>query len=107
MLATLCLGLAVGPQAIAAERASADVLIRGGTIHSGNAPPFVGDVVVTGDTIAYVGPDAGRQLDARSVIDAKGKIVAPGFIDAHTHPDTYIRSDDPRQRRTHRGSCRE
>lgn len=74
------------------------MLIRGGTIHSGSAPPFVGDVVLTGDTIAYVGPDGSRQFDARSVVDAKGKIVAPGFIDAHTHPDTYIRSDDPRQR---------
>lgn len=98
MLTVLCLGLAVGSPVIGADRVAADVLIRGGTIHSGNAPPFVGDVVVTGDTIAYVEPDGSRQFDARSVIDAKGKIVAPGFIDAHTHPDTYIRSDDPRQR---------
>ncbi len=69
----------------------ADVLVRGGTIYTGaDTPPIVGDVEIVGDRIAYVG--APRGTAARRTIDARGQIVAPGFIDAHTHPDTYIRS---------------
>jgi N-acyl-D-aspartate/D-glutamate deacylase len=72
----------------------ADVLIRGGLIFSGaDAPGFVGDVVIQGDRIAYVGRPRGDR--ARQVIDAAGKIVAPGFIDAHTHPDSFLGSRDP------------
>ncbi len=72
----------------------ADVLIRGGTIFTGaEMPGFVGDVAITGDRISYVGPSRGGS--ARQVIDARGRIVAPGFIDAHTHPDSFIRSPDP------------
>src|SRR6185503_4967844 len=95
---TLCLGTTAAFAAVGAERTPADVIIRGGTIYTGSTRPFAGDVVVTGDSIAYVGPDGGRLFAARTVINAYGKIVAPGFIDAHTHPDTYIRSDDARQR---------
>ena len=94
----LLLALAAGSPSVGADRVPADVLIRGGTIYPGNAPALAGDVVVTGDTLSYVGPDASQRFAARTVIDARGMIVAPGFIDAHTHPDTYIRSDDPRQR---------
>lgn len=55
------------------------VLIRGGTIYDGSGgAPFVGDVAVKGDRIAYVGPHApGR---AARVVDASGKAVSPGFI---------------------------
>lgn len=71
----------------------ADVIIRGGMIYTGaDASPTSGDVEIAGDRIVYVGPTRGTV--ARRVIDAKGQIVAPGFIDAHTHPDTYIRSAD-------------
>ncbi|MGJ3629429.1 amidohydrolase family protein [Sphingomonas sp. MMS24-JH45] len=74
-----------------------DTVIRGGTIYSGaDAPASTGDVGVAGDRIVYVGPSRGTA--AARVIDAAGKIVAPGFIDAHTHPDSYIRSADPRAR---------
>ena len=56
-----------------------DVLIRGGTIYDGSGgAPFAGDVAISGDRIAYVGPHApGR---ARREIDAHGLAVAPGFI---------------------------
>lgn len=59
--------------------ASYSVLIRGGTIYdgSGNAP-YVGDVALRGDRIAYVGPHA--PLRAARVINAKGKAISPGFI---------------------------
>jgi N-acyl-D-amino-acid deacylase len=77
----------------------ADVLIRGGTIYSGAAtPPSMEDVVIVGDKIVYVGPEGARRYQAREIVNAKGKIVAPGFIDAHTHPEAFIRSDDPQQR---------
>ena len=55
------------------------VIIRGGTIYDGSGgTPYVGDVALKGDRIAYVGPHApGR---AARVIDAAGKAVSPGFI---------------------------
>jgi N-acyl-D-amino-acid deacylase len=81
-------------------RRPADVLIRGGTVYSGEeGAPKILDVVLAGDTIAYVGTDAASQFNAARTIEAQGKIVAPGFIDLHTHPDSYIRSQDRAQRR--------
>jgi N-acyl-D-amino-acid deacylase len=55
------------------------ILVRGGTIYDGSGgAPYVGDVALKGDKIAYVGPHApGR---AARVIDATGKAVSPGFI---------------------------
>src|SRR6478672_590346 len=55
------------------------VMIRGGTIYDGSGgEPYVGDVALRGDRIVYVGPHApGR---AARVIDARGKAVAPGFV---------------------------
>jgi N-acyl-D-amino-acid deacylase len=77
----------------------ADVLIHGGMVYSGaNSPMSHDDVVIVGDRIAYVGPDGAKLYDAKTVVDARGRIVAPGFIDVHTHPDSYIRSDDAKQR---------
>ena len=78
----------------------ADVLIHGGLVYTGEqSEPRVLDVVITGNTITYVGTDAAARFTAARTIDAKGKIVAPGFIDPHTHPDTFIRSQDRAQRR--------
>lgn len=66
-----------------------DLLIRGGRVVDGTgAAARVADVGVTGDRIADVG-----DLEAASasrVIDAAGLVVAPGFIDAHSHSDTYL-----------------
>ena len=90
-LAALALG---GCASVTAPGAPADVAIRGGTLYSGAAEPAtIGDVEIAGDRIVYVGPSRGTP--AARVIDARGKIVAPGFIDPHTHPETYIRSSDP------------
>jgi len=98
--ARLCAGasaLAWAALPLAASAAApADLLIQGGTVYAGDdAPGRTADVVVRGDKVLYVGPDAAKRYTAKRVIDARGKIVAPGFIDAHTHPDTYIRSADP------------
>ena len=91
--------LSVSGSVLAQNDASADVIIRGGTIYTGaEQPPIVGDVAIKGDKIVYVGATAQDSLTAKRVIDAKGKIVAPGFIDAHSHPDSYIRSNDAAQR---------
>jgi N-acyl-D-amino-acid deacylase len=56
-----------------------DVVIRGGTIYDGSGgKPYPGEVAIDGERIAYVGPPRG--LEGRTVIDATGKAVAPGFI---------------------------
>ncbi|OBV11747.1 N-acyl-D-amino-acid deacylase family protein [Erythrobacter dokdonensis] len=62
-----------------------DLIIRGGTIVDGTgAPSFTGDVAVKDGLIAAVGSVSGT---ATEEIDARGKIVAPGFVDIHTHYD--------------------
>ncbi len=68
-----------------------DLIIRGGTVIDGTrAPRFAADVAVRGDRIARVGDLAGAK--AIREIDASGRIVAPGFIDAHTHDDRLMLS---------------
>lgn len=63
-----------------------DVLLRGGTIVDGTGQPsFVGDLGINGDRIVAVGDLAGAT--AVREIDARGAIVAPGFVDAHAHSD--------------------
>lgn len=70
----------------------ADLIIRGGTVYTGDAAPFRGDVAILGDRIIYVGPKApGR---AARTIDATGLIVAPGFIDPHAHVNEALASKD-------------
>jgi N-acyl-D-amino-acid deacylase len=66
-----------------------DLLIRGGTIIDGTRHPRQrGDVGVQGDRIVATG-DLSAQT-ANVVIDASGKIVAPGFVDLHTHSDGWL-----------------
>src|ERR1044071_8209752 len=62
-----------------------DLVIRGGTIVDGNgAPAFTGDVAVDGERITAVGEVSGQ---GRREIDADGALVAPGWVDIHTHYD--------------------
>jgi N-acyl-D-aspartate/D-glutamate deacylase len=62
-----------------------DLVIRGGTIVDGSgAEPFEGDVAVGGGRVAEIGRVAGR---GREEIDARGRLVTPGFVDVHTHFD--------------------
>ena len=82
--------------AASAPVATADVLIRGGTVYTGSDAPFTGDVAVTGDRIVAVG--AHLKVKAARVIDAKGMIVAPGFIDPHTHVEGDLSAGDPVKR---------
>ncbi|NYT42181.1 amidohydrolase family protein [Sphingomonas sp. R-74633] len=73
-----------------------DLLIRGGTIYTGSDAPFIGDVAIRGDHIVSVSKHA--NVTATRVIDAKGMIVAPGFIDPHTHMGGALASADPAKR---------
>jgi N-acyl-D-amino-acid deacylase len=75
LIAALC--LCGTTPAVAAARH--DVVIRGGTIYDGSGgKPYAGEVAIDGDRISYAGPPRG--LRGRTEIDAKGKAVAPGFI---------------------------
>jgi N-acyl-D-amino-acid deacylase len=85
-----------------AQSGSYDVLIRGGRIVDGTGNPwFAGDVAIKGDRIAAIGrlPDA----TASRVIDATGRIVAPGFIDLHTHSDLSLLADGTGQSKVRQG----
>jgi N-acyl-D-amino-acid deacylase len=63
-----------------------DLLIMGGEVLDGTgAPPLRADVGVRDGRIAEVGTLAGQR--AQRVVDAEGRTVAPGFIDAHSHDD--------------------
>ncbi|MBI2186377.1 MAG: D-aminoacylase [Acidobacteria bacterium] len=79
-----------------------DVLIRGGRIVDGTGNPwFSGDVGIRGNRIAAVGPLRGAS--ARRVIDAAGLVVAPGFIDLHTHSDLALLQDGTAQSKVRQG----
>ena len=66
-----------------------DILIRGGLVVDGSGSPGVlADVALTGGKVAAIGPDLGGE--ARRVIDAAGRVVAPGFIDPHAHFDVQL-----------------
>ncbi len=66
---------------------SADLVIRGGTVVDGTGETGrVADVTVTGGLIEAIG----QNLDGVAELDASGCVVAPGFIDIHTHFDAQV-----------------
>ncbi|MFI7616543.1 amidohydrolase family protein [Nonomuraea terrae] len=68
---------------------SFDVVISGGRVLDGTgAPPYRADVAITGERIEVVGRLAGAA--AETVIDATGRLVAPGFVDCHAHGDAAV-----------------
>ena len=90
----LALALVAAIPVVAAPPATAthDLLLRGGTIYDGSgAKPYVGDVVIDGDRISYVGPT--RADNARTVLDVHGLAVAPGFVNMLAHPEESLLVD--------------
>src|SRR5580700_1680410 len=78
---TLCLFLLVP---LWAQNAKYDLVIVGGRIVDGSGNPwYYGDVGIRGDSVVAIGKL--NPADASRRLDAKGMVVAPGFIDVHTH----------------------
>jgi N-acyl-D-amino-acid deacylase len=71
-----------------------DVKITGGTIIDGTGSTgVVGDVAIKDGKVVALGPtgsDGGDATEAVTTIDATGRIVAPGFVDIHTHYDAQV-----------------
>jgi dihydroorotase/N-acyl-D-amino-acid deacylase len=79
-----------------------DVVIRGGHVLDGNGNPWsAADVGIRNGRIAAVGRLDNAQ--AAHVIDAGGRIVAPGFIDLHTHSDLSVLADPLSQSKVRQG----
>ena len=79
-----------------------DLVIRNGRVVDGSGNPwFHGDVAIAGDKIVAVGrvPEG----KAKRTIDAKGLVVAPGFIDMHSHSDDLLLEDGHAQSKIRQG----
>lgn len=87
VLVLLALSAACAPSADGSSFVITNALIMDGT----GAPPRPGSVRVRGDTIAEVGEVALLRGEPR--VDARGMVLAPGFIDTHTHMTEDLRSD--------------
>lgn len=69
-----------------------DIIIRGGEVIDGTgAARYRADVGIIGDRIASIGDLSAAT--ATEEIDAIGRVVAPGFIDSHTHDDAFLLTD--------------
>src|ERR1051326_6693838 len=66
-----------------------DIVIKGGTVIDGlQTPRYKTDVGIAGGKIAQIGAINAR--DGADVVDASGKVVAPGVVDLHTHYDSQL-----------------
>jgi N-acyl-D-amino-acid deacylase len=71
---------------VATDILHADIVLMGGLVVDGSGrPAFPADVALRDDTIIAMGDL--RKISAIQIIDVTGLVVAPGFIDAHTHDD--------------------
>src|SRR5262245_58314966 len=69
-----------------------DLVVRGGTIADGTGrEPYEADVAVRDGLIVEVGSVSGT---GREEIDARHKLVTPGFVDIHTHYDAQVTWDE-------------
>ena len=65
-----------------------NLVIRAGTIVDGSGgDPFVADIAIADGRITAIGPALPKGAEE---IDARGKLVTPGFIDVHTHYDAQV-----------------
>lgn len=71
-------------------------IIRHAQIFDGSGnPPYIADIAIQGDKIIRIGDYSEHNADCE--IDAKGKALLPGFIDAHTHSDAVLANGDKRE----------
>lgn len=94
--------LYVFASSLSAQETQYDLILRNGRIVDGTGNPwFVGDVAIKGDKIVGVGRAlAGK---AKREIDAKGFVIAPGFIDMHSHSDYLLLEDGSAQSKIRQG----
>ncbi len=79
-----------------------DLVLAGGAVIDGTGGPrFAADVGVVGDRIAAIGDLADAQAEER--IDVSGAVVAPGFVDVHTHDDRLLFADPAMKPKTSQG----
>jgi dihydroorotase/N-acyl-D-amino-acid deacylase len=101
-IASSWVAVAIGLVAPLVAQPRFDLVITGGRIVDGSGDPwFYGDVAIQGDSIRAIG-----KFDASSAtraLDAKGMVVAPGFIDIHTHARRGIALDPAAQNYTRQG----
>ncbi len=87
----------------AADETEYDLIVRNGRIVDGTGNPwFAGDVAIRGDRIADVSRRSGLGK-AKREIDANGLVVAPGFIDIHSHSDYLLLEDGDAQSKIRQG----
>src|SRR2546429_4570534 len=97
LVAALCLGAIVLPLAVApsvndAAPAAYDLIIRNGRVIDGTGRPvFNADIAIKDDRIVRIGDLRGAA--AKRIIDARGQIVAPGFIDMLGQSEQYVLID--------------
>jgi N-acyl-D-amino-acid deacylase len=94
--AVIAAGAAFAPAALQAQVA-ADLLLRRGLVVDGTgAAPRVADVAIRGDRIVLIGDATRAGVRATRTIDVSGLVVAPGFIDPHTHTEGDLSSAERR-----------
>lgn len=92
---------ALSAASVRAAAAEYDFVIRRGKVIDGSGNPwFYGDVAIKGDRIVAVGRVEG---DAKRMIEATGLMVAPGFIDMHSHSDWVLLEDGNAQSKIRQG----
>ncbi|HYW71830.1 MAG TPA: amidohydrolase family protein [Pyrinomonadaceae bacterium] len=92
LVSLAALALAVPDSAITAASSRADssqqldlLIVHGKVVDGSGRGPRQADVGLRGDRIAFIGDARKAKVEAARTIDATGMIVAPGFIDGHTH----------------------
>jgi N-acyl-D-amino-acid deacylase len=102
LLLTAFTTLAPSQEKTPAPDAPYDLVIKNGKIVDGTGNPwYYGDVALRGNKIAALGKIPPRP--AKREIDAKGLIVAPGFIDMHSHSDYVLLEDGNAQSKIRQG----